>query len=462
MRVVSDTALPRDYAALAASRQAVTGQLMDLLRTLATIGLFALGGLVWVCQPKYAMGTALIIPISPPQIAISLGAALSLLVLLIRGRGRLPNLFRPGFASAVILFSFALVLAGIFVHLRPGPYLLDTLQFLDRWLLPVFATLLLHLALLLRAPVVALVYGFCAGLAFTVLSIEAAKRGVALPVGILSDGRYSGYLNHPNQYGIVISGLAPFLVFLVQDRRWWNRGLAVLLLGVFALGLAQSLSKTNFALFPLSLGMTFLICALGSSRALLRSVGVVAIMSVLLLAAGWVGLQVLRNYSPRDAQIVEDALIDPGNASTVEDRENVWAEARGFIDQSPIFGKGPGWSEDNLMVNHAHNLYLQIWLDAGLAGFIGAWILTFGTVVRLGGVAREVVRAGWPPSERLRLQVAATVGMLISIMGNSMSSSFHTGTFVPFAVLTAISLIHPVWLDEAAQARSESEEYARG
>ena len=424
------------------------GRVLSLAQSLATLALFILGALIWVCQPKQAMGAPLVVPVSPPQVLLTAGAGLAILACLLTFQGRMPWVFKSSLSTLLALGGMGCVILGAALHLRGGPAFVDTLLYIDRWALPIFAALTLLLAHLFGASVFALIYGTFAGLAVTVVSIELSRRGFALPVGMLSDGRYSGFLNHPNQYGIAVSCTSPLIVVTLLRRGLHSKVIGLLMIGFYAIALAQSLSKTNFALFPIGLAFTFLLLSTGGIRKFLRATAIVAILSALLLAAAVSAFRVLQDYAPRDAQLLADALIDPKNAATVEDRENVWAEAGMAIRQRPVLGWGPGWSENNISVTHAHNLYLQVWIDAGLCGLSGAVLLTLSALIRLGTAARSMIRAGINPPEFLILQSACAVGAVIALFGNSMSSSLHTGTFVPYAFLVAISLMHPSLLGQ--------------
>lgn len=415
----------------------------EITRRLFTFYLFCLGALIWVCQPKQQMGAPLVIPLGPPQVLLTMTAAITIVVFLWQGRGRFPVFFQPTISTLFQITGLAMVCLGALLHLQPGPRLIDTLLYLDRWMLPFFAALLFCLASQLRVSYTPLIYGLFVGLIVTVISVEAAHRGgVPLPVGNFTEGRYSGFLNHPNQYGIVLSTTAPFLLVPLLNRRWLVKAFGVFMVGIYLIGLYQNLSKTNFALFPLALVVSFLLVSVGTPRSFIRALGIVSVLCVFMLGVAFAAFRILQDYSPRDAAVIENSLLDPRNASTVEDREDVWAEVQQAIKHRPFSGYGPGWSEDNISVTHAHNLYLQAWLDAGILGVAGACVVTLAALFRLCGVFLEILRSGKPEPANL-LPALASVAMVFSLLGNSMSSSLHTATFVPYAIAVALSLLHP-------------------
>ena len=187
--------------------------------------------------------------------------------------------------------------------------------------------------------------------------------------------------------------------------------------------------------------MASVIAALGNARAFSKTVLVIGGTSVAVAVAAVAGFGALQQFAPREAKVVETAVFDPRGAKSIDERENAWDQAIGVIRESPLLGKGPGWSNDNLMFGHAHNLYLQAWVDAGIPGVTGACILTLAVFLRLGRTALGIVllrRAGAKIGEKDLLQTGAAVGMLIAVLGNSMSASFDTVTFTSFSLMVAL------------------------
>ncbi len=414
----------------------------QIMRYAVTALLFVIGAFVWVGRIKQELKSEPIISVVMLQMLLTGAGTLAGLMILVQNQGRIPALWHRDFATFLTAVGLALLVLGGALHPSIGPLTFQVLLYMDRWLLPVLAILVLHVAQSSFGvrPMIA-VYGIFAGAVFVALCVEAARAGAPIPVAIAGSGRYGAFLGHPNQYGIVTASTAPLLICFLLSKKWLLRLLGIAVLGVYVLTLFQSLSKTNIVLLPAGLVLASLIASLGNARAFSKTVLIISGLSVAAALAAVAGFGVLQQFAPREAKVVETAVLDPRGAKSIDEREDAWNQAIGVIEESPLLGKGPGWSYDNLIYTHAHNLYLQAWVDAGIPGISGACILTFGVLLRLGKTARGVFvirRSGAELGEKDVLQTGAAVGMLIAIFGNSMSASFDTVTFTSFSVMVAL------------------------
>ena len=425
------------------------------IRYAVTVLLFVLGAVVWVGRIKQDLKSEPILGFNLFQMLLTGTGALAGLFVLVRHRGRMPILWRTDASTFLMAAGLGLLILGGLLHPSVGPMTLQVLLYIDRWLLPLLAILLLHVAQTLGVRPVIAVYGVFFGALFMAVCVEGARAGVPIPVCLAGSGRYGGFLGNPNQYGIVTASTAPLLICFLLSGKWLFRLLGAAALGIYVLTIFQSLSKTNIVLLPLGLILAVLIASLGNARTFSKAVLTISGMSVAVALAAVAGFEGLRQFSPREAKVVEDSLLDPRNAKSVDERENAWDQAIDVIKGSPILGKGPGWSNENLMFGHAHNLYLQAWVDGGLPSVSGACILTLAVLLRLGRTARGVVfirHSGAELEEKDLLQTGASVGLLISVLGNSMSSSFDVVTFASFSLMAALCFRD--WRLYEARARS--------
>ncbi len=414
-----------------------------LLRILAQGILFLIGLLSWIGTPKYGVGE-FIFNVSPLQAGIPLGGMAALAFLMVHYRTRVPRFIRDSPATPWLIGGCALILVGAALHLQGGSLGQDTVVYLARWAMPIFFLALLWALISLGGTVPTIFYGFIAGAAISALAIIVTRAGIMLlPVGLSGEGRASGFTAHPNQYGIIASGTAPFLVYFLQSRRRWQQVLGLLALALWGLVLFQALSKTNLILFPLALILTLLATSLNRPRAFVRSLLLVSAVCVLLAGLAVGGLAVVREVAPREAQTVEKAFEDPLNARSVEQREGAWEETIEYLKLHPFLGLGPGWGETHLMYTHAHNLYVQVYVDAGLAGFIGILCVTLAVLLRTGEALRAIIGVGDRLDEAGRIQVMAVIALIFSLLGNSMSSSLAVGTMTVFVVILGIAFVHP-------------------
>jgi len=94
------------------------------------------------------------------------------------------------------------------------------------------------------------------------------------------------------------------------------------------------------------------------------------------------------------------------------------------------------------MFQHAHNMFLQHWIDVGVLGIAGVTILSIGVIIRNLEVLSLALSKRQIIDNEFRLQIAAGMSLFAALIGNSMSSSLHTGTMIPFCIVLAISCLN--------------------
>ena len=404
--------------------------------------LFLCGLLSWVGTPKFGRGDPAF-PITPLQAGIPLAGLAALALILVHYGTRFPKIIRSSIAARWLVAGCGLIFLGASVHLSGGDLGKETVLFLGRWSLPFFFLLILRLLLSMGGTFSPILYGFIVGAALSALAVVLSRAGLNLPTGLMGEGRASGFTGHPNQYGIIASGTAPFLVYFLQSPRRSRQLLGVLALGGYGLVLFQALSKTNLLLFPAALLLTFLATALNRPRAFVRALLLVGVLSVALAGLAVVGFNVARDLAPREMQTVEKTFDDPLDSKTLSQREDAWEEVVENLKRHPVLGLGPGWTENNLKLTHAHNLYLQIYVDAGLAGFIGIILVTLAVLLRTWEVLRAIAGIGDDFNDADRIQVMAALALIFSLLGNSTSSSLTIGTMGVFVVILGIAFVRP-------------------
>ncbi len=406
-------------------------------RALWTAILFGCGVFVWLFKPTY--GEAAIIPFSPMQIALpSLGIICAALLLLAH-RTRFPVVMVAGWSSALLILGNLCILFGTIPFLvARGDARMDAILYVFRWLMPLCSILILFVALRQGASARSLVLGLMSGAVLTVLCVELARAGVNLPIHKMSDARYAGFLQHANQYGILISSTAPFIVYLVYSRVRWLKLFGVAMFAIYCLALFQCMSKTNMVLFPLALAFGFILLSLHNIAALVRATFMLVVLSVFLAAAGWIVLQVARELAPQDAAVLERMINDPRDVKSLDERNYIWDEAKDNIRRRPWLGFGPGWTVNNMSLPHAHNLVLQVWLETGAAGLVGIWLVMLAVFLRFASMVGAAFRdRGMAPEETV-IQRMAALAAVISLLGNSMSASLSTATMITFVLLLAL------------------------
>ena len=212
--------------------------------------------------------------------------------------------------------------------------------------------------------------------------------------------------------------------------------------------LFQSGSKTNIVLFGACLFSCFFILAVHSPAKVLVTCGSAVAVTAIAAVLGYFALELLFTVAPRDAQVIHEAIYSPGHVKSMDVREDVWDEAIRYVQQSKWIGYGPGWASDNLMKNHAHNLFLQMEIDTGVIGTFGMALLVFGCIWRAFELIGQAFRAPSRMSEALTMRFCSIVAVLIYIGGNAMSDSFGTATIPSFCIFAAYAFVNGEWMPE--------------
>lgn len=423
---------------------------MTLGQRVWTVVLFGLGFFVWLFKPTY--GETPLIPFSPLQIGIPFLGGVMLVWTLMRYRGQFPCIMRGGWSSVLLVVGNAFILLGTLPFLAgKGDGRTDAVLYVVRWLMPACVILTLHVAFSSGVTARSLVLGIFGGAAFTAICVELTRMGLNLPIHKMSDARYAGFLQHANQYGILLSGTAPFIIYLFYAREKWMKVLGGVMVAVYCLCLFQCMSKTNLFLFPLAMGAGLVCLSLRTPGTLVRAMFMLVVLGAVLFAAGWLTLEVAREVAPQDAAVLDRLFHDPREVKSLDERGDIWDEAIENIRRRPILGFGPGWTVDHMSLPHAHNLVLQFWLDTGASGVIGIGIIIVAVFLRTAGMIRESIGEAEPPSEPVIIQRMSGIGAVFSLFGNSMSASLSTATMMTFVVLVGLSFVRmPDAIEEGA------------
>jgi O-antigen ligase len=248
------------------------------------------------------------------------------------------------------------------------------------------------------------------------------------------------FANRNHQAGLLLLAL-PLIAVWIDDllRRRARRLLTVALacaglFGVVIIGVAVSYSRAGLLLTaPAVLGSLLLLWrgSTGSSRPSAAAAGVGFVCLASLLSVGLFALdRVLRRFGP---DVAEDY------------RRNIWPYALDAADHYAPWGAGLGSFEQvyrsfepvSLMgpsfVNHAHNEYLQVWLEAGWlgVGLVAALLIWI--------VWRSALAWAQPQGGRgSRLARAASIGVGLLALHSIVDYPLRTPTImVVFALLCA-------------------------
>ena len=413
-----------------------------LLPAAMTFTLFMFGVLAWVFKLSRSNNQP-ILPFGPLQAGLPLAALTAVMLIVQIWRLYIPPFMIKAWSMRLINMGTVLLLIGTTFHIiSNSAYRVDAILYFLRWLLPLCCLLFLFMALHLGGNKDALIYGLLAGCLLSVIAVELDRLG--LPIGVQKSGtRFGALLQHPNQYGIVIASISPFIVYVLHKPGYLPKLIGLAAIPVFSLALFESLSKTNIIVFPLVFAATFIAFSLNDAAKLGRAIVIVTTCGFFFFFVAGIAMQIVQTFSPKDFQLMTQLTTDPTEVKTLLEREDAWGEALDYIRESPWFGKGPRWTEEHLMFQHAHNMFLQHWIEIGIWGITGVIILSIGVIVRNFEVLSLALSKHQVIDNEFRLQIAAGISLLAALIGNSMSSSLSTGTMVPFCIVLAISCLNP-------------------
>ena len=235
------------------------------------------------------------------------------------------------------------------------------------------------------------------GIALAIVIIASLGAALLFPewgvMGPPLSGAWQGVLFHKIPLGR--TSILALLVFWIlgQDKRGLKRALWFVLELAALVTLVGSRSATAILIVLVLVGSWLLLRGMALLPRLLRP----ALLS-LGLAAAFPALFILPDY-------LEDFLGLLGKDLTLTGRVPLWNLLIPLALEKPLLGYGYGafWgtgSSSSIMTllrwtpNHAHNGYLDLWLEIGLVGVLIASALLLITLVRTGQKALQIRNAG--------------------------------------------------------------------
>ncbi len=199
---------------------------------------------------------------------------------------------------------------------------------------------------------------------------------------------------NPNVIGGVIAMLLPLQIAALKGRR---KSITVIWIGLSLIGLALSEARSAWLALLIVTGMWFT-WRVTNQRIASRQTARLAWMTIVSAGGAIVMVGIL-------ATPIGLRLIDAGG-----DRLNIWRNSLDLVSDYPITGYGLGdfemtYSTYALLVHvghteHAHNLWLNVWLEQGLLGLVALTSL--------------VLNAIWPkPSSPWRMAALAALAVML-------------------------------------------------
>jgi O-antigen ligase len=205
-------------------------------------------------------------------------------------------------------------------------------------------------------------------------------------------------------------------------------GVSLVILYAFAL----TLSRMAWASFLIGAILIYLYHTISSGRIkLLRSL-VVIIGTILMIYFGFQLIEILfQNINLSFFQLVEKRLYQ--NIYTYSNRISVWTDVIEAIRDAPIFGYGLGSSPSLLASSkvHAHNTFLQLWLELGVLGIVFIIIFIWGIIL----LTFQSVKYLSKMSDQKDYAIAYSIILIMYIIGTITEYIFYSyqvGFFIFF------------------------------
>ena len=230
--------------------------------------------------------------------------------------------------------------------------------------------------------------------------VEVNQSSVDMKVNAGMPGRVESFFDNPNTFAEVLILLLPLVLALVLCAK--RRSMKLLAGGIFAVGVA-------------ALGMTY-------SRA--SWVGIACAMAVLvflwkpkLIPAFVILCALCIPLLPSTIWHRILTITNPADSSTAS-RVPLYQAALAVIRRSPVSGAGLGTTATQAYINannlyhakapfvHAHNFYLEVWVEMGLLGVIG---FVGGLLWNIKQAARTVRHCGDSAARTITCAAAAAL-----------------------------------------------------
>lgn len=251
-------------------------------------------------------------------------------------------------------------------------------------------------------------------------------------------GRQTGFSLHPNDLGgSAAIGVAPAILFTASRiwgvrRRYAFIGLLCLVLACIALSgsvgaFVAALTAVAIVLVSRHIGV----------RQLIIVGGILSLASISLVAINQQGASSV--LSPLDRVARTLGLADPSQATGLQ-RLNLDAVAWDEIVHNPVNGVGldPGSNAAALEGIAVHNMFLFVWVGAGILGFVGLLLM----IVSLAGTYIAAYKRSAAAAERTLVLALGTSFLSFLVFGLAAPVLFIRYGWVPAALILPLRAQH--------------------
>ncbi len=244
---------------------------------------------------------------------------------------------------------------------------------------------ILHLTSYILTPLI-----LC-GLATSLLSIYQHFTGFLVPHAFWANQntyRVTGWYGFPNAVGLFLAPLVPLAVYLVKEN------FGVVKVRMKELKITEFFNSSILQFFICLLFLPSSLLAILFAKSTGGLIGVLAGIGILLLfykktrlsvcLVSLVGIASLVSLSPTNP--VKQELLAQDRSGQI--RIAIWKETTELLKDHPIAGAGLASYSDKIepyhktvngegieIFHHAHNIFLTMWVNLGLTGFLGFMVI---------------------------------------------------------------------------------------
>lgn len=254
--------------------------------------------------------------------------------------------------------------------------------------------------------------------------------------------RTAAFFKNPNQFGIVLSCVAPIHLargLLVRHWRFLNlTGYAIIGFALIASG-----SKTNLILYSAS-GIGLMVVSAMMSGSFAKSAGLLFRNLLLIAVLALPAFTVLQSFNPRAAGTLAH-FATAQEAVTVSQRFILWKHGIDTGMQNPWLGEGAGQLTVHPLTHevytHSHNLFVDYFRTLGLPGLIVIAFLVFSVLALVVRMYFRLQVDRVLPRERRATILGLMASVVTFFLSNQLSDSFGPST-TPFFWVVLVLLIY--------------------
>ncbi len=246
------------------------------------------------------------------------------------------------------------------------------------------------------------------GVLTSLLSIYQHFTGWLVPYSFWENRntyRVTAWYGFPNGVGLFLAPLFPLALFALKAgwkekqpaKRWLLLSTATLFILVSPLAIIYA--KTTAALVGLAGGLGYLLISFRKTRAPVVVLGILLIATI---------------FGTPQLKSVQDELLARDRSGQL--RRDMWHETQLLLQDHPFAGAGLASYEERILpyrqdrsievFHHPHNLFLTIWVNTGLVGFLGFFLLTIWVIKQAWTLSTEKNKRLFP------LFVASALGVI--------------------------------------------------